>query len=146
VEPPEREFRIGVRLPPFVPRGIEVPSIKETFMKTKFVAAVAVFAVLSAPAFAQDKAAPKASKADVQKLVDSIKGDKAKTAQFCSIMKLQGEYQAAAEKKDDKKLEALDKQMEDESKKLGPDFDKVTSSEIDDESAALLDDLSKTCK
>jgi hypothetical protein len=115
-------------------------------MKTKFVAAVAVFAVLSVPAFAQDKPAAKASKADVQKLVDSIKADKTKTAQFCDIMKLQGQYQTAAEKKDEKQLEALDKQMEDASKKLGPDFDRVTSSEIDDESAALLDDLSKTCK
>jgi hypothetical protein len=118
-------------------------------MKTKFVAAVAVFVVLSAPAVAQDKpVAPvaKASKADVQKLVDGIKADKTKTAQFCDIMKLQGQYQAAAEKKDEKQLEVLDKQMEDASKKLGPDFDRVTSSEIDDESAALLDDLSKSCK
>jgi hypothetical protein len=115
-------------------------------MKTKFVAGLAVLAALSAPAFAQDKAPPKASKADVQKLVDGIKADKAKSAQFCDIMKLQTQYQAAAEKKDDKQLEALDKQMEDASKKLGPDFDKVTSSEIDDESAALLDDLAKTCK
>ncbi len=118
-------------------------------MKTKFVAAVAVIAAISAPAFAQDKApaAPaKASKADVQKLVDIIKADKAKTAQFCEIMKLQGDYQAAAEKKDEKKLEALDKQIEQATTKLGPEFDKVTASEIDDESAVLLDDLSKTCK
>jgi hypothetical protein len=116
-------------------------------MKTKFVAAVAVFVALSAPAFAQDKAAPKASKADVQKLVDGIKGDKTKLGQFCDIMKLQGEYQAAAEKKDDKTLQALDKQMEDASKKMGPDFDKITSSEIDDDSAKLLDDLAtSSCK
>jgi len=115
-------------------------------MNTKFVAAVAIFAAFSLPAFAQDKAAPKASKADVQKLVDGIKGDKTKLSQFCDIMKLQGQYQAAAEKKDEKALEALDKQMEDASKKMGPDFDKVTSSEIDDESAALLDDLAKSCK
>ena len=53
-------------------------------MKTTFVAAVAVIAALSAPAFAQEKARRlPASKADVQKLVDSIKADKAKLAQFC---------------------------------------------------------------
>ena len=51
---------------------MEADQFKETFMKTKFVAAVAVFAALSAgPAFAQAKAAAKASEADVQKLVDS---------------------------------------------------------------------------
>jgi hypothetical protein len=122
-------------------------SIKETFMNTKFVAAIAVLAAFAAaPAFAQDKAPAKASKADVQKLVDSIKADKGKMTQFCDLMKLQGEYQAAAEKKDDKKLEDLDKKMEEDSKKIGPDFDKVTSSELDDESAALLDNLAKTCK
>ncbi|MGA7323353.1 MAG: hypothetical protein WBX25_02430 [Rhodomicrobium sp.] len=116
-------------------------------MNTKFVAAVAVLASLSlVPAFAQEKAPPKASKAEVQKVVDSIKGDKTKMAQFCSIMKLQGDYQAAAEKKDDKALTELDKKMEDASKKLGPDFEKVTSSDLDDESAALLDSLGKSCK
>ncbi len=118
-------------------------------MNTKFVAAIAVLASLTAaPAFAQDKekAPPKASKAEVQKLVDSIKGDKAKMTQFCDIIKLQTEYQAAAEKKDDKKLEDLDKKMEEGSKKLGPDFDRITSSDIDDDSAALLDGLSKSCK
>jgi hypothetical protein len=116
-------------------------------MNTKFVAAIAVLAAFTATfAFAQDKTPPKASKADVQKLVDSIKGDKTKMANFCDVMKLQGQYSAAAEKKDEKALEALDKQMEEGAKKIGPDFDKVTSSELDDASAALLDDLAKTCK
>ncbi len=109
-------------------------------MNTRFVAAIAVCAAFAATsAFAQQKApadepaAPKASKADVQKLVDSIKADKAKTTQFCALMKLQDQYTAAAEKKDEKKLEALDKQMEEGAKKIGPDFDKVTQSELDDE-------------
>ncbi len=116
-------------------------------MKTKFVAAVAVLAVLSsAPAFAQDKAPAKVSKAEVQKVVDGIKGDKAKTAEFCSLMKLQDESQAAADKKDDKKLEELDKKMEESAKKIGPDFEKVTSAEMDEESAGLLENLSKSCK
>jgi hypothetical protein len=116
-------------------------------MKTKIVAAVAVLAAFTATsAWAQDKAAPKASKAEVQKLVDGIKADKTKMAQFCDVMKLQGQYSAAAEKKDEKTLQALDKQMEDGAKKIGPDFDRITSSELDDASAALLDELAKACK
>ena len=116
-------------------------------MKTKIVAAVAVLAAFTATsASAQDKAPPKATKAEVQKLVDSIKADKTKMGQFCDVMKLQGQYSAAAEKKDEKTLQALDKQMEDGAKQIGPDFDRITSSELDDASAALLDDLAKSCK
>ncbi|MFY9642916.1 MAG: hypothetical protein WCD20_01280 [Rhodomicrobium sp.] len=116
-------------------------------MKTKFVAAVAVFAVLaSAPAFAQDKAPAKVSKAEVQKVVDGIKGDKTKMAEFCNLMKLQDESQAAADKKDDKKLQDLDTQMEASAKKIGPDFEKVTSADMDEASSGLLDNLSKSCK
>ncbi len=116
-------------------------------MRTKFAAAAAVFAALSAaPAFAQDQAPAKASQAEVQKVVDSIKADKSKMAQFCDLMKLQGDYQAAADKKDDKKLEEIENKMDETAKKLGPDFDRVTSAEIDDDSAKLLDGLTKTCE
>lgn len=124
-------------------------------MNTKFVAAVAVCAAFAAPsAIAQQKApapaqqeqaAPKASKADVQKLVEGIKADKAKLTQFCGLMKLQDQYTAAAEKKDEKKLEALDKQMEEGAKKIGPDFDRITQSELDEEATNLLDGLANSC-
>ncbi len=124
-------------------------------MNTKFIAAVAVCAALAAPsAIAQQKApapaqqeqaAPKASKADVQKLVEGIKADKAKLTQFCGLMKLQDQYTAAAEKKDEKKLEALDKQMEEGAKKIGPDFDRITQSELDEEATNLLDGLANSC-
>ena len=119
-------------------------------MNTKFVAAIAVCAAFAATsAIAQQKApepaAPKASKAEVQKLVDVIKGDKGKLAQFCNLMKLQEQYTAAAEKKDEKKLEALDKQMEEGAKKIGSDFDRITQSELDEEATNLLDGLANTC-
>ena len=123
-------------------------------MNTKFIAAVAVCAALAAPsAIAQQKApaqeheqaAPKASKADVQKLVEGIKADKAKLTQFCGLMKLQDQYTAAAEKKDEKKLEALDKQMEEGAKMIGPDFDRITQSELDEEATNLLDGLANSC-
>ncbi len=123
-------------------------------MNTRFVAAIAICAAFAATsAIAQQKAppqqeqqaAPKASKADVQKLVEGIKADKAKLTQFCGLMKLQDQYTAAAEKKDEKKLEALDKQMEEGAKKIGPDFDRITQSELDEEATNLLDGLASSC-
>ena len=114
-------------------------------MNMKFVSAVAVFAAFMATSVSAQTPPPKASKADVQKLVDSIKADKAKMAEFCVIMKLQEQSGEAQEKKDDKKLQDLDKQMADAVKKMGPDFDRITSSELDDDSVALLDALGKSC-
>jgi hypothetical protein len=123
-------------------------------MNTKFVAAFAVCAAFAvtpalaqqkAPAAEKEQAAPKASKAEVQKLVDGIKADKAKTKQFCDLAKLQDSYAAAAEKKDDKKLDALDKEMEDGAKKLGADFERIMQSQLDDESTALIDGLATSC-
>ena len=115
-------------------------------MNTKFVAAIAVFAVLSAPAFAEDKAPPKVSKAEVQKLVDSIKGDKAKFADYCGLMKLQRDYQAAAEKKDGKTVKGIGEKMDPIVAKLGSDFERITSSDMDDESDKLLENLDNSCK
>lgn len=112
-------------------------------MKMVYVAAAAI--LVSGPALAQDKAPPKASKADVQKVVDAIKGDPNKVSQFCALAKLQSQYQALG-KADEKKAEVLEKQMDEASKPLGPDFEKVTTSDIDDDSAALLDGLAKSCK
>jgi hypothetical protein len=114
-------------------------------MKATFVAAVAVMAAFSAPAFAQDKAPPPASKADVQKLVDSIKGDKAKMAQFCEVMKLDEQAAAASEKNDQKKVDDLSKQEEDAGKKISPDFDKIMSS-LGEDTGPLVEDLAKGCK
>ncbi len=114
-------------------------------MNSKFVAAVAAFAVLSAaPAFAQDKAPPPASKADVQKLVDGIKADKGKMAQFCAIMKLDEEAAAASEKNDQKKVEELSKQEDEAGKKISPDFDKIMSG-LDENTGPMIEDLSKGC-
>ncbi len=116
-------------------------------MRTKFVAAIAVLTVATATAaFAQGQAAPKASKAEVQKLVDSIKSDKTKLGQYCELTKLEVETSALAQKnQNDPKLEALGKQMDDIAAKLGPDYERITTLELDDASSALFDDLSKSC-
>lgn len=116
-------------------------------MSTKFVAAIAVMtAVTAAAAFAQGQAAPKASKAEVQKLIDSIKSDKAKFGQYCELTKLEIETTALAQKnQNDPKLQALGTKMDNISAKLGPDYERITSAELDDASSALFDDLSKSC-
>jgi hypothetical protein len=116
-------------------------------MSTKFVAALAVVTVVATTvAFAQDQTAPKASKADVQKVVGGIKSDKAKLAQYCEITKLEVQSNAIAQKnQNDPKLEALGKQMNDIARKLGPDYEKIINSDLDNASAALFDDLSKSC-
>lgn len=121
-------------------------------MHTKLIAAIAVCVSFAAPVAIAEEKAPaeaqeqtKASKAEVQKLVADIKADKAKLSQFCNLMKLQDEYTAAAEKKDDKKLEALDKEMEEGAKKIGPDFDRITQSELDEETTNILDGLASSC-
>ena len=116
-------------------------------MSTKFVAAIAVVTALATTvAFAQAQPAPKASKVDVQKLVGIIKSDKAKLAQYCEITKLEVQSNALAQKnQNDPKLEALGKQMDDIARKIGPDYEKIINSDLDDASAALFDDLSKSC-
>jgi cytoskeletal protein RodZ len=116
-------------------------------MKATFVAAFAVMAALSSPAFAQGKeeqAPPPASKADVQKLVSAIKGDKAKQAQFCEVMKLDDQAAAASEKNDTKKVEELSKQEEEAGQKISPDFDKIMSG-LTEETGPLVEDLAKGC-
>lgn len=100
-------------------------------------------------AHAQSKAPPpsaKVSQAEVAKVVSSIKADPAKMKQFCQIQKLQDEYEKAGQKKDDKKLDELDKAMDTAANAIGPDYIKVTSVDLDDASAKLLDDLAVTCK
>lgn len=97
-------------------------------------------------AFAQTKEPPKASKADVQKLVDEIKGDQAKMQAYCTMQAMEGDYQAAEQKQDQQKLAELDGKLDQITKTLGDNYDRIISSELDDESAALLDNLGSTCK
>jgi hypothetical protein len=115
---------------------------------TKFVRAIALLTAFAAPvAFAQDQTPPKASKAGVQKVVDDIKSDKTKLAQFCELTKLAGESGALAQKnRYDAKLGPLQRKMDEIASKLGPDYEKVTTSDLDENSAELLDALSKSCK
>ena len=126
-------------------------------MNLKLVIAIAAIVAMPVLAQAQQKGAPPPakppSKAEVQKVVNQIKGDKAKLDIYCQLAKLGDQVQAAAEKKDQKKMEDLNKQADALAQKIGPDYVRVTSSmeEIDPESKdgkeliAIFDALDASC-
>ncbi|HEY1312135.1 MAG TPA: hypothetical protein VGF02_14405 [Pseudolabrys sp.] len=121
-------------------------------MKLKFIVAVIAIAAMPVCVQAQGKP-PKASKADVQKVVAMITADKAKTKTYCDMTKLGEQIDAADQAKDTKKVDALSKQMDEMSQKLGPEYvalmdglqDVDPNSKDGKDIAALLDGLDKQC-
>jgi hypothetical protein len=138
-------------------------------MKLNLVIAAALLVVT--PAFAQGQMngpAPKAggqmngpppkaakpTKAQVQKVVQTIGADKTKLDSYCKLSKLQQQMGSLDEKKDAKKLQDLGTQADAEAQKLGPDFDNMMAGldQVDEKSAegkdfaALLDGLDAKCK
>jgi len=121
-------------------------------MKLKFIVAVLAIAAVPVGAFAQG-APVKTTKADVQKVVKMISGDKAKTQTYCDITKLGDQIGDADAKKDTKKIDELSKQMDDMSTKLGPEYlalmdglqDVDPNSKDGKDIAAILDGLDKLC-
>jgi hypothetical protein len=61
-------------------------------------------------------------KADAQKTVSDIRGDKAKTQAYCQINSLGAQMVEAAQEKDSKKAEALFQRVDDLEKQLGPQY------------------------
>ena len=61
-------------------------------------------------------------KADAQKVVRVIDGDKAKTQAYCQMRTLGEQIDQAAQEKDRKKVEALIKTINDLEKQLGPEY------------------------
>jgi hypothetical protein len=129
------------------------PKFEEhSHMKLKLVLAASVLVAL--PAFAQaPKTAPKPTMADVQKVVQIVSADKAKTKIYCDMSKLGEQIEAAEKKKDNKKAEALEKQADALGQKLGPEYVNLTAGlqQMDPNSKegkdfmAALDGLDKLC-
>jgi hypothetical protein len=100
-------------------------------MNVKLVIAIAAIAAMPVLAHAQKGAPPKGaaakgpSTAEVQKVADQIKGDKAKLDAYCQMGTLSEQAAAAEEKKDQKKMADIGKQMEALAQKLGPDYAKL---------------------
>jgi hypothetical protein len=124
-------------------------------MNLKLVVAASLFVAIPTVASAQqNQPAPKPTMADVQKLVQTISGDKAKLKAYCDIGKLQEQMDQAEQKKDTKTVEALGTKADALAKQLGPDYEKVMGGldEIDPNSAegkrytAMFEPLFKQCR
>lgn len=121
-------------------------------MKLKLVVAVLAIAALTVGAQAQSKA-KKVSKADAQKVVAMISADKEKVKTYCDIGNISDQIEAAEQKKDTKKADALAQQMDALGKKLGPGYVALMEGmqDIDPNSkdgkdiGAALDGLDKLC-
>ena len=120
-------------------------------MSMKFFAVLAVAAIVPTFAFAEDA---KPTKADVDKVVKSIQADKAKTQQYCDMMKAYDDAAAADDKKDSKAAQELSAKADDLGKKLGADYEKLMtslqkvdpSSKEGQELSSALDPLDASCK
>ena len=95
-------------------------------MKLTAVLVISAFAAM--PVFAQAQPAgppanaPKPTKAEIQKVVATVSGDKTKAQQYCEIGKLNQKMAEADQKNDTKALETLGKQADDIAQKIGPEF------------------------
>ena len=98
-------------------------------MKLRLVAAITALVTLPALAHAQQGGppsnAPKPTKADVEKVVQIITNDKAKTQAYCDLNKLYDQMQTADQNNDSKTVETLGKQADTLSGKLGPEYSKM---------------------
>ena len=76
--------------------------------------------IAAIPVFVQAKkpSAAIVTHADVRKVLEIIKGDKAKTQTYCDMVKLGHEMAAA----DEKKADELNQKMGELEKKLGPEY------------------------
>jgi len=126
-------------------------------MKLTLVFAISAFAGMPILAQAQPGGpppnAPKPSKAEVQKVVATISGDKTKTQQYCELGKLNQRMAEADQKNDTKTLETLGKQADDLAHKLGPEFVKFMDAldQVDEKTSegknmiAAVESLDKLC-
>jgi hypothetical protein len=84
---------------------------------------VALLLISAAPAYVQDQQ-PNAAKlkADAQKVVSMLQGDKTKARVYCQINALDEQIAEADRKNEEKKAEALAEQVTELEKKLGPEY------------------------
>jgi hypothetical protein len=89
-------------------------------MKLKLIVAILVIAAVPVCAQAQNPSA--VTKADAQKVIKIISGDKAKIHTYCDIVKLGDQIEQAGEKKDTKKADELSQKIDELGKQLGPEY------------------------
>lgn len=122
-------------------------------MNMKLIVTISVLVALPAFVQAQQKG-PKPTMADVQKVVQIISNDKAKTKLYCDIAKIGEQIDAAEKQKNQKKAADLQKQVDTMEQKLGPEYVSLTNGleQMDPNSKegkdmqAALEGLDKLCK
>jgi flagellar motility protein MotE (MotC chaperone) len=98
-------------------------------------------------------AAPASKAAAAQKLVKTITTDKAKTQTYCDIGKLGDQIEEAEQKKDLKRIDDLNRKMDELATKLGPEYvalmgdlqDIDPSSKEAQDISSTLEGLDKLC-
>jgi len=115
---------------------------------------VGILLTSAAPLYAQGQQ-PNAAKlkADAQKVISIIRGDKGKTQAYCQINNLGGEITEAAHDKDEQKADALAQKINDLEKQLGPEylalFDALNNADPNSvdfqDIMSLFENLDKTC-
>jgi hypothetical protein len=115
---------------------------------------IGLLLVLTAPLCAQAEQLDMAKlKADAQKVVSVIRGDKAKSQAYCQINSLGGEIDLAAQARDEQKADALTKKVNDLENQLGPEylalFDALNNADPNSvdfqDIMSLFENLDKTC-
>ena len=91
-------------------------------MNLNLIVAILVIAAMPVCAQAQPPSAGKVTKADAQKVLEIISGDKGKTQTYCGIVKLGDQIEQAGEKKDTKKADELSQKIDELGKQLGPEY------------------------
>ena len=121
-------------------------------MNLRSIVTILVVAAVPVCAQAQKPSAAKVTKADAQKVVKIIRGDKAKTRIYCDMAKI-GAQILQANEQDPKQSDELSQKLLELGKKLGPEYAALMDGlqEIDPESEegqeieATLDALDKLC-
>jgi hypothetical protein len=90
-------------------------------MSPNLIVAILAIATVSVCAQAQSPSDAKVTKADAQKVINIISGDKTKTRIYCDIAKL-GDQIERADQNDAKKTDDLYRRMDELGTKLGPEY------------------------
>ena len=126
-------------------------------MRLKLFATVTILVTASIAAFAQvdepDNEAPPTIE-DVQKLVQTISGDKAKLKAYCELGDLYEQLEKAQEKNDTKEFDVLGAKIDSLEQQVGPDYRQIMDGlgEVDPNSAegqklnAVFEQLQEQCK
>ena len=121
-------------------------------MNRLLIVAILIISNMSLSALGQQPDAAKL-KADAQKVVSIIKGDKAKTEAYCQIANLGEQMDQAVQDKDSKKIEELAQKLPELEKNLGPEYIGLVESlrNVDLRSkdrqdvVSMLDELDEAC-